>query len=267
MWSLQILRFLPRTLISHLTGVLVDLRLPEPWRLRSLRWFAQKFNLNLEEAEKPIEAYATVGELFTRRLKPGLRPIGAEPVHPADGQLTACGDVHRGELLQVKGWIYKLDEFVGRTDISQFEGGRFYTYYLCPTDYHRVHSPVSGEIVWARHVPGTLWPVHEHSINTIPCLFVKNERVIVEVKTVKGPVLVVFVGATNVGKMTMSFDKEMGSRQAAGRMKTYNPPVVIEAGAELGVFNMGSTVVVVYPKGYFTNATNHSGPVHMGQSV
>src|SRR5690606_21741857 len=135
--------------------------------------------------------------------------------------------------------------------VKSLEGGGYLTYYLCPTDYHRVHSPVSGQLLHALHVPGTLWPVNAMSVQQTEELFLVNERLVMELKTPQGPVFVVMVGATNVGQMSASFDPKIvtNRRVLAGR-KDYDPPISIKVGEELGIFHMGSTVVVLYPPGF-----------------
>jgi phosphatidylserine decarboxylase len=254
-FSMWLLHFVPKNLLSYMVGVIVHIPLPAPFSLWTMKVFVAHYNINMAEAEYPIEHYQSIGDLFTRRLKSGVRPIGsAEVVHPADATLTTCGVISSDTLLQAKGKSYKLSDFVGGADdLTMFEGGYFLTYYLCPMDYHRVHSPVEGEIVEAVHIPGRLWPVNEWSVANIDQLFSVNERVVVWIKTPKGLVALVMVGATNVGKMTMAFDQDLVTNEwpASDRAihKVYAKPISVKKGEELGVFNMGSTVIMLYPKG------------------
>lgn len=253
-----LLWLVPKNLLSYIVGLLVHLPLPAPLSTWSMTLFVNHYNINMEEAEYPIKHYKSIGDLFIRRLKPGVRPISNEKlVHPADAELTSRGKVNDNTLIQAKGRAYTLDKFLqtSGTKGEQFKGdlqdGSYLTYYLCPTDYHRVHSPVDGEIVSAVHVPGYLWPVNDWSVTNIDELFAINERVIVWIKTEWGPVAVVFVGATNVGKMTMSFDEELVTNQYFKgqklKEKVYDTPIPVKRGDELGIFNMGSTVIMVYP--------------------
>ena len=255
-----ILWVVPKNLLSYLVGLLVHIPLPAPLSTWSVQIFASYYNINMEEAEHPIENFRSIGELFTRRLKPGVRPVSHEEiVHPADSELTTRGFIENETMLQAKGKTYSVSEFlnvegtIGKQHLNFFQGGAYFTYYLCPTDYHRVHSPVSGKILSVIHIPGALWPVNDWSVNRIERLFAINERVVVWIETQMGPVAVVFVGATNVGKMTMSFDSEVvTNRFLQGQRfkeKRYGQPIEIQKGEELGTFHMGSTVVVLYPKG------------------
>ena len=218
-----------------------------------MKWFAGCYRLNLDEAEHPIEHYKSIGDLFVRRLKPGLRPVGAgDLVHPADSRITQQGPLNGGELIQAKGMAYKLDDFLGPLSAQPYREGVFATYYLCPTDYHRVHSPVTGRIGRVVYIPGALWPVNEWSTRTIPHLFSINERVIVEILTDRGPVAVVLVGATNVGQMSLSFwegFRTNSAKQKNPMVRDFAGSVSLKKGDELGAFHMGSTVVLCLSKG------------------
>ena len=144
-----------------------------------MRLFAHWYHLNLAEAELPLERYATIGALFSRRLKPGMRPIGQGPVHPVDALITASGPLNQRTLLQGKGSTYTLEELVHNPHVAQhFEHGSFLTYYLCLTDYHRVHAPVDGAVCWSCHIPGAFWPVNAWGVQRVAKLYCVNERVI-----------------------------------------------------------------------------------------
>lgn len=266
-----ILRVTPKNLLSFLVGKLVHARLPWPFASLSVRWFARRYRINMSEAEHPIEHYGSIGELFTRHLKSELRPIGEGAVHPVDGRLTQSGYIRQGQLYQLKGWPYSITELLQDPKaVEEFEGGVYLTYYLCPTDYHRVHSPIDGEIEHCLHVSGKLWPVNPWSVRSLSRLFAINERVVVRMKTPKGPVALVMVGATNVGRMSMSFDPDIVTNtwsEPPVRDKTYNPPIPVKKGDELGVFNMGSTVVMMYPKGFLEGPPRRqSEQVRLGES-
>lgn len=217
-----------------------------------IRQFAKAYEINLSEAEFPVSHYKSLGDFFVRRLKPGLRPIATTwATHPADSEITQVGRVQDGKLIQAKNKTYTLKSFIHDDKaLEKYGQGQFLTYYLCPTDYHRVHSPVAGEIVLVRHIPGSLWPVNSWSTENIPELFSINERVLVEIRTERGLVGVMFVGATNVGQIELAFDPEIRGNQLTGDgvlEKEYSN-LKINKGDELGMFRMGSTVVMLYAK-------------------
>jgi phosphatidylserine decarboxylase len=252
---------LPKNDLSHFVGRLVHRRLPEPLGKFSVKTFAKYYNINLDEAEFPLGHYETIGELFTRKLKPGARPISDSAiVHPADAFISQAGVIDNLTLVQAKGKTYTVPELIRSAHHApRFEGGSYLTYYLCPTDYHRVHSPVDGEIVWSCHVPGAMWPVNEWSVGAIENLFTLNERVVVMIQTERGLVALVMVAATNVGNMTMSFDPEIATRRRIGerqaRERAYTPPIPVRRGDEIGIFHMGSTVIMLFEKGLVLNPT------------
>lgn len=249
-------------------GHLMHWKGPSWWASASVKFFAMMYKIDILEAEKSLDSYPSIGDFFIRRLKAGVRPIGdSVAVHPADSEITQLAVIREGKLIQAKGFTYNLGEFTQDADsLKKWEGGLFVTYYLCPTDYHRVHSPVDGLITNIRYIPGDLWPVNEWSTNNILNLFPLNERLLVEIETEFGPVGVVFVGATNVGFIELAFDKEVKGNQAGPHIykhKRYEPEINIHRGAELGMFRMGSTVVVLYPPNFQEkNAGNYNvGPL------
>jgi phosphatidylserine decarboxylase len=248
----NLLRILPRNWLSHTVGKLMALKLPPPLSTWSIRIFGEIYKINFAEAEKPIGSYESIGDFFTRRLKAGVRPLAESPiVHPADSLIAQIGLINDGYCVQAKGKKYAVAELLGDHEMAEkFRGGIFITYYLCPTDYHRVHCPLEGKIRRSIHIPGTLWPVNEWSINAIENLYPKNERLVVELESRLGPAAIVFVGATNVGRITTAFDPSISTNSAEKKsvvVKDYSPAIAVGKGDELGVFHMGSTVVALYP--------------------
>ena len=224
----------------------------------------------MEDAEKQLSGYKSFDAFFTRRLKPGLRPIHGQLVHPVDGRLTQQGEIKQGQLIQAKGWTYPVAEFLGDPSLGQaYEGGTFMTYYLCPADYHRVHSPTSGEMVSARHIPGLLWPVNEWSVTNIKRLFNLNERVVLNFDSPRGRWSAVLVGATNVGHITITLDPSITTNRwlwHAPTDRTYAPPIPVAAGSELGMFHLGSTVICLFEKGFGVEAPGKEMTVKMGEA-
>ena len=245
---------LPKNELSHWVGRMVHQPLPSFLGRKSVAWFAKYYGINMNEAEFPIEHYRTIGDLFTRRLKKGARPVGEGIVHPADSLISEAGEINDNTLIQAKGRTYSVPELLRSERFNEiFDGGSWLTYYLCPTDYHRVHSPVDGEIVFSTHIPGALWPVNAWSVDSIPNLFGINERIVLIIETPRGRVALVMVAATNVGNMKICFDESLNTTFRRGerpvKERSYSPPVAIKRGEEVGVFHMGSTVVMLYEKG------------------
>jgi phosphatidylserine decarboxylase len=190
-------------------------------------------------------------------LLPGRRPIATGDqvvVSPVDARVSEAGVATAGRMVQAKGIEYTVgallaDEALGRA----FEGGAWTTLYLSPQDYHRIHFPVGGRITGWRYVPGRLWPVNPASVGNVPGLFTVNERLVVLLDSPVGPVAVVSVGATVVGRVRAAFDPSVPVTDQAGargvQAGRYDPPRPVEKGAELGAFEMGSTVILVFAPG------------------
>jgi phosphatidylserine decarboxylase len=237
------------------------------------RWFAKAYGVDLSEAANAdLASYATFNEFFTRELKPGARPIAsgaATVVAPADGVLTEHGAVEGGRLYQAKGSAYTLAELVGETGraVDELAGGRYFTIYLAPHNYHRVHAPLDAQLVRTRYLPGARFSVSRATAAAIPRLFCRNERVVCWFATSRGTMVVVFVGALNVSSVSTFAHGEIASGQAREWQEA--PPRPVARGDEIGRFNMGSTVVVL-----FSSAAFRFGPdaadglaVRMGQAL
>jgi phosphatidylserine decarboxylase len=230
------------------------------WKDALIRAFVRCYAVDLTEAAvRDPRAFASFNDFFTRALEPGARPLPADPdalLSPSDGELARFGSVVNGTLLQAKRHRFRLDALLGGDSAlaARFEGGPFATLYLAPRDYHRVHAPLSGRLSEMIFVPGRLFSVNDTTARAVPRLFARNERVITIFETAAGPLGVVLVGALCVGSIETVWAGEV--TPGAGRSPrrwTYpesGPGTVqIERGAELGRFNMGSTVIVLLARG------------------
>ncbi len=238
-----------RRWLSSTVGFIARLQQPRPLIWLLMVWFQRRYKLDMNEAEKPLNQYKSLVDLFTRKLKPELRPIGSSNlIHPCDSEILRYGKIENDTLIQAKGIDYNLQEFIPLPNVrDQFNFGHYITYYLCPTDYHRVHSPIKGEIKRVKHIPGDLYPVHKSMVKRQSKLYCANERVYVEIQSEWGPIGVVFVGATNVGSIRLSFEAKIRGNSSASKtdLLVYNPALSVQKGAELGSFHMGSTIVLI----------------------
>ncbi len=248
--SIHALRLVPRKGLSRTVRRLVQVRSD-----MAVRRFAARFNLDMSEAEHPIEHYKSILELFTRRLKPGLRPVDADPrafISPVDGAFLVCGHVADGPLVQAKGRTYSLDALLAEPGATEtFRKGSCITIYLSPRDYHRIHSPVDGKITGYTYVPGDLFPVNPAGVAHVDALFATNERLCTHIESEAfGRVEVVKVGATNVGHIKVAYDDSVATNTGGKRVehKAYDSPIDVARADEVGVFEMGSTVVLVTEK-------------------
>lgn len=262
----QFLRTLPRTQISRAIGRLCDAELPPTVSQALVRAYARAYRIDLDEFAHPEGAYRSFDEFFTRELKPGLRPFEGEIASPADGRIESMGEIHLDSTLRVKGRPYRVDELVGDAeDAKRYAGGQFAIVYLSPRDYHRVHSPVEGEIVEVRSLPGDLFPVNSIGERHIPSLFARNRRVAIVIDTEKlGRVTVVMVGAIVVGRISTravpGYDVPLGTH-------VIEPAMPVAQGDELGTFHLGSTAIVFVEKEASPAWQRPLGPILLGQSL
>lgn len=246
-----LLRALPRRLVSRLLGGLGRLHVPAPLLQGVLRAYCRRYGAALEEAERPLPAYRTFLDFFTRRLAPGLRPPPPDPravASPADARVVAAGTIEAGALLQAKGVPYSLADLLGdATDAAGFEGGSFLTLYLAPGDYHRFHWPWDGSADTLRHLPGDLWPVNARGLASVRGLFARNERVALLGTTGRGGRFAfVAVGALNVGSIRLTgFPPLRTNRCVLGAKPGLRVDVRGARGEELGWFEFGSALVLL----------------------
>jgi len=223
-----------------------------------IRRFVAKYRVNMDEAlDSDIARYVTFNDFFTRALKPGARPLArAALVCPVDGAISQFGPIAQDRLIQAKGHHYSTAALVGGDAAlaAQYEDGHFATLYLSPRDYHRIHMPCDGRLVRMVYVPGELFSVNPVTARGVPGLFARNERVVCVFESAHGPFVLALVGATIVGSMATVWHGVVNPpRSKSVREWRYpasgQPETVLKQGEEMGRFLLGSTVVMLFPKG------------------
>ena len=250
------MRALPKHTLSRLVGRLTDWHGPGGLLRAAMRGFAHRYQVDLA-ASPPLETYQTFGQFFARPLLPGLRPISPGDgvvVSPVDACVSEAGLALGGRMIQAKGIDYTVSALLGDAGLGKrFEGGAWTTLYLSPQDYHRIHFPLSGAITGWRYVPGELWPVNAASVGQVPGLFTVNERLVTLLDSPLGLVAIVAVGATVVGRVRASYDGAVPLTDQPGaeaiQRGDYAPARPVAKGSELGAFEMGSTVILVFEPG------------------
>ncbi len=247
---------LPHHLISRTVHYFVECQVP--WFKNGLiRWAIDHYDVNMSEAKREeAEDYIHFNDFFTRSLKDGARPLPEDPemiVSPADGVISQIGDIKNGRIFQAKGHDYSLVELLGGDlEVGQkFMGGKFATIYLSPRDYHRVHVPAAGALHRMIHVPGRLFSVNQGTVENIPNLFARNERVVSIFDTQYGPMAVIMVGAINVASIETVWAGLVTPQRGQVSSVTYgeaSQSVELNRGGELGRFKLGSTAIVLFGK-------------------
>jgi phosphatidylserine decarboxylase len=256
---LEILRVLPQYFIpQHFISSLVYriTRCETLWFKNILiKLFISVFDVDMTLANNPDpESYSSFNTFFTRELSPEARPISLDEkiiLSPVDGAVSQVGGIENDTIIQAKGKSYTLKDLLVEDDlVTMFTGGTFATLYLSPKDYHRIHMPVSGQLKRMIYVPGKLFAVNSHTVRVVDSVFARNERVINIFNTDTGPMAMVMVGALNVGSMetiwagqiTPAKDRIINDTQYS------ESDVQLQQGQEMGRFNMGSTVILLFPK-------------------
>jgi len=232
-------------------------------------------SIDMREAVEPDPfAYPSFNAFFTRALRPGTRPVASgerELACPVDGTVSQLGSVRDGELLQAKGLHYTATALLAdEAAAARYAGGGFACLYLAPYNYHRIHMPLAGRLTATRYVPGALYSVNDATARAVPGLFARNERVVCEFDTALGPLAMVLVGALFVGSIETVYAGEVNPPAARGggvRNVAAGIGTEFAKGAELGRFNMGSTVVLLlgHRGTQFDEGLRPGSTVRMGQ--
>jgi phosphatidylserine decarboxylase len=265
---------LPKQALTQFAGLVAS------WRggamtTRLIAWFVRRYQVNMAEAADPdIRHYDTFNAFFTRALKADARPYArCDLICPVDGAISQFGAIDHDRIFQAKGHHYTTTALVGgdATLADRFRDGSFATLYLSPRDYHRIHMPCAGRLMRMVYVPGALFSVNPTTARGVPGLFARNERVVCVFESAQGPFVLVLVGATIVGSMATTWHGVVNPPRARDvREWSYaHTPIELAQGDEMGRFLLGSTVVMLFPKG---RAVFHPGwaagaPVRLGEKM
>ena len=265
---------LPGHLLSRAVGQLAFSEIPKIKNFL-ISQFIRRFDIRMDEVAEPsFHAYANFNAFFTRALKNGIRPLAGDKdvASPVDGTILSGGTLTHDHKLTAKGHNFSLVELLGNEKYNNvYQGGQYLTIYLSPKDYHRVHCPIRSELKHMVHIPGRLFSVNESTTTSIPCVFARNERVVMHFKSQHGPFLVVLVGAMLVASIKTPF---AGVITPPGRDITewnyyQGPHHKFEQGDEIGRFQYGSTVIVITPNKMngFDESMVSGRSINMGESL
>ena len=236
-------RLMPKHLLSRLAGFIAA---SETSLIRSvlIRAFCHFYPIDLNEAERQSSSdYASFNDFFTRSLKPDARPLSGRICSPADGTVAAMGTLSGDTIIQSKRHSYSVNTLLAETT-NEFAEGSFITIYLAPHNYHRVHVPCDGELHRATYVPGDLFSVNQTTVDHLPDLFARNERLVCRFRTATGPMGLVMVGAMLVAGIKPAWLDRPFKPRLQVNMEMQE---TFTQGSELGQFQMGSTVILLFP--------------------
>lgn len=260
---ITLLSIIPKKPTARFMGFTARLRLPSFINRAFLRAFVWKYNINMDESASNIEDFASLSDLFLRKLKPGVRSIDSKAgimTSPVDGKVHSFGHIENGNFAQSKEMNGNVANLIGsQEDARQFQNGSYMIIYLSPQDYHRVHSHADGVIASLRYLPGKLWPVFPAATRSIKSLFDSNERMIFLFDTEHGKEVLAMIGAFGVGRMTSPFVDIVTNTD----IPKQNIPMSekVKKGDEIGAFGLGSTVILVWTH------KNIKWDVEIGESV
>jgi len=216
-------------------------RMRRPGSAKKVRPFVREYGLDPEDFVTPMRKFEHFDAFFTRKLRPGKRPIDADPAavtFPADGRHLAIADLSECDGLWAKGQKFDLPCLVGDPDLAErYGGGTALVSRLCPTDYHRFHFPCGGEAGPPALLNGFLYSVNPIALRQRVAYLWENKRVVTELESEPlGKVVLLEVGATCVG----------------GIVQTYLPSEV-GRGDEKGYFHFGgSMTIALFERGRVT---------------
>ena len=260
---------LPQHLLSRLMFRFA--RIQVQWIKNSFTsWFVSKYKVNMNEAGlEDIKEYKHFNDFFTRSLKAGTRPISeSKVVSPVDGVVSQCGNIEGSMIFQAKGKRFSVEALLANSPKENFYTS-FATIYLSPKDYHRIHMPFDGILKSMKYIPGNLFSVNKRTVENIDQVFARNERLICYFDTEYGEMALVMVGAIFVGSMETSWEG-LVTPPYTKSVKTYDydsRQIGLSKGEELGRFNMGSTVILILPKGSPELNLEAGKALKMGQSI
>ncbi|QDX92431.1 phosphatidylserine decarboxylase [Brevibacillus laterosporus] len=262
---------LPQNVMSRQMGKVASSRFSR----FAIQKYINHYQIDVSEIEKPVREYRSLKEFFTRRLKSEARPVdlNAEVVSPVDGKVSQMGGIQQGTLIQAKGKTYTVSQLLGDDEhmAGRFYGGSFMTIYLSPRDYHRIHMPVEGKLFKYSYLPGKLYPVNDMGVEHVEKLFARNERLITYVQSKAcGNVAVVKVGALFVGSVKVTYNAQTTNVKNGKQVcEVIGGTPFFEKGRELGWFEFGSTVILLFEKGEmnWAEGIKEGSVVKMGQKI
>lgn len=267
---------LPHHALSQLMSKLTHCETPW-WKNTFIKLIIKLYSVNLAEARyTDLSHYPSFNAFFTRELAEGARVFPEDPASiacPADGAISQLGRIEADQIFQAKGHAYTVSALLGGDSewSARFNNGSFATIYLSPRDYHRLHMPTDAVLKRMIHVPGRLFSVNNTTVSAVPGLFARNERVVCLYETSRGPMALILVGAIFVSSIETVWHGVV-TPPSIPQARSWDYPETtpeMPKGAEMGRFNMGSTIIVLFGENQVNWLENMAAgsPVRLGQTI
>lgn len=266
---------LPQHILSRIVARIANCRI-RPIKNFVINQYCKFYHIDMTDMVEPNSiAYPTFNEFFTRKLKPGSRPISSDDksiVSPVDGKIGQIGAINKNLLVSAKGKNFTLEQLLAdNKDATQFHNANFVVLYLAPSNYHRIHMPVRGKLRSMRYIPGKLFSVNPNTINRIPGVFARNERVVITFDTAFGIMSMILVGAIIVGSIETTWAGVVMPNKHKGVVNWdyTKQEIIFEPGSEVGSFKLGSTVILLFPEKtmQWNKTWQKDNPIKMGQNL
>lgn len=218
--------------------------------------FCKAYGINQDEMEKKLEEYPTLHDFFTRSLKKGVRVVDQDAhaaTSPVDAVIEDIGRIKPGHIITVKGKNYSIREMVGKEEkLEKYTDGYYMIFYLSPSHYHRIHSPVTGRVIDQWTLGTKSYPVNKYGLKYGKSALSKNYRIITEVEHEHGTLSIVKVGAMFVNSIEVIHEGDQ-----------------LDRGEEMAYFSFGSTVVLLFEKNSFTPLSTIKTPfdIKVGERI
>ncbi|MEI8054477.1 MAG: archaetidylserine decarboxylase [bacterium] len=266
---------LPQHILSRLVANIANCRIPLIKNF-IIKQYCKLYRIDMADMLEPNPInYPTFNDFFVRALKPGARPTTNDQksvISPVDGKIGQIGQISTNLLIGAKGKSFTLEQLFANSEATkQFHNANFAVLYLAPSNYHRIHMPVSGKLHSMHYIPGKLFSVNPKTVDRIPGVFARNERVIATFDTVFGTMAMVLVGAMIVGSIETSWaGVVMPNKQKSTMDWDYTKrEIIFERGSEIARFKLGSTVILLFPEKamQWNQTAQKDNPIKMGQNL
>ncbi|MBF0714128.1 phosphatidylserine decarboxylase [Gemella sp. GH3] len=197
--------------------------------------FISVYKINTYEILKDVSEFKNLNEFFIREVHPSLRPISEKEndiVSPTDGVVSEVGTIEDDATFIVKGQEYSVKTLIGDKErAKELAGGTYMVIYLSPKNYHRIHFPTDAKVLDAYTIGKYSYPVNKAGLELGDNVLSYNYRQIFTLYNNGLKYNLIPVGAQNVNSIVTTYSSDE-----------------VKKGSELGYFEFGSTVVLLFEK-------------------